>query len=100
MKPKKWLLAASLAMLVAGGAFASGRIESLDLLDKIRPGVTTAQQVRELFGPPARTLSFPARGLQALEYEARDYSNSLVISISFGSDGVVREVMRLRQSGP
>jgi len=46
------------------------------------------------------TLSFPARGLQALEYEARDYSNSLLISISFGSDGVVREVMSLRQSAP
>jgi outer membrane protein assembly factor BamE (lipoprotein component of BamABCDE complex) len=78
---------------------SGGRVESIDLLDKIQPGVTTAQQVRELLGPPARTMHFPARGLDALEYEARDYSDRLIVSISIGSDGVVREVMRLRQSG-
>jgi outer membrane protein assembly factor BamE (lipoprotein component of BamABCDE complex) len=99
MKPEKWLLAASLAMLFAGSVFANGRIESVALLDKIQPGVTTAQQVRELLGPPANTMHFPARGLDSLEYEARDYSDRLVISISIGSNGIVREVMRLRQSG-
>ena len=99
MKLGKWLSATSLAMLFAGSALAGGgRVESLDLLDKIRPGVTTAQQVRELLGPPANTMPFPARGLDSLEYEARDYSDQLVISISIGSDGIVREVMRLRQS--
>jgi outer membrane protein assembly factor BamE (lipoprotein component of BamABCDE complex) len=99
MKPERRLLAASVAMLFAAGVFASGgRVESLDLLDRIQPGVTTAQQVRELLGPPANTMHFPARGIDSLEYEAREYSDRLVISISIGSDGIVREVMRLRQS--
>ena len=101
MKPEKWLLTALLAMFFWGNVFAAGggRIESLDLLDKIKPGVTTAQQVREMFGPPARTMSFPRRGIDAIEYDAEDYGDCYVISISYGSDGVVREVMRLRRGG-
>ena len=34
-----------------------------------------------------------------MQAEARDYSDRLVISISIGADGVVRDVMRTRQSG-
>jgi len=99
MKTHTGRLAALLAALLAGCALAAGgRVESLALLDKIRPGVTTAQEVRELLGPPANTMYFPARGLHSLQYEARDYSDRLVISISFGSDGIVREVLRLTQS--
>jgi hypothetical protein len=100
MKLKKRLFVALLTLLSGGSALAEGgRVESIDLLGKIQPGITTSQQVRELLGPPARTMHFPARGLDALEYEARDFSERLIISISIGSDGVVREVMRLRQSG-
>jgi hypothetical protein len=101
MKAKKWLAAALLAAATMGGAWAQGgRIQSLDKLAQIRPGVTTVQQVREMFGPPARTLTLRGKGLQAMEYEARDYSDLLVISISYGSDGIVREVLRLRVPGP
>lgn len=101
MKPGKMLfLLAMLALLAAGSALAAnGRVESLDLLDKIKPGVTTAQQVRDLLGPPANTMQFPARGIETLEYEASDFGR-LMISISVGGDGVVREVLRMRQSGP
>jgi len=101
MKAWRSLAAAVAALCVAGAAWAAGgRIENLDRLAQIRPGVTTVAQVREMFGPPARTLTLRAKGLQAMEYEARDYSDLLVISISYGSDGIVREVLRLRLAGP
>jgi hypothetical protein len=102
MTSAKWLLAALFAALFAGGAFAfgGGRIDSLASLDKIRPGVTTVQQVREMFGPPARSMRFPNRGIEAIEYEARDYTDRYIISISYGSDGIVREVLKLRQATP
>ena len=95
-------LAAICAAVLASGAFAQGvrRIQSLAELDKIRPGVTTVQQVREMFGPPERTQSFPSRGIDAIEYYARDYSDRYLISISYGSDGIVREVLKLRQATP
>jgi hypothetical protein len=102
MKRKKWFLAASLAAFVAGNAFAfgGGRIDAMTSLDKIKPGVTTAQQVREMFGPPARgPMHFPKKGIDAIEYDLEDFGDNYVISISYGSDGVVREVMRLRRGG-
>lgn len=101
MNLRKWLSIAGLTLLLSSGALAGGgRVESLDLLAKIQPGVTTSQQVRELLGPPSQMMHFPAQGLDTLVYEARDYADRLLISISIGEDGVVRQVMRLRQSGP
>jgi hypothetical protein len=101
MTARRWVAAALLAAAAMGGAWAAGgRIEDLDKVAQIRPGVTTVQQVRDMFGPPARTLTLRAKGLQAMEYDARDYSDLLVISISYGSDGIVREVLRLRVAGP
>ena len=102
MTAAKWLFAALPAMVCAGAvlAFGGGRIDSMASLDDIRPGVTTVQQVREMFGPPARSLSFPSRGFDAIEYDARDYGDRYVISISYGKDGIVREVMKLRQATP
>ena len=101
MKLRTWLIAA-LAAFFTGGVFAfgGGRIDSMDSLARITPGVTTVQQVREMFGPPARTQRFPKRGIEAIEYEARDYSDLYIISISYGSDGIVREVLKLRQATP
>ena len=53
-----------------------------------------------MFGPPARgPMSFPKKCIDAVEYDAEDCGDCYVISISYGSDGVVREVMRLRKGG-
>jgi hypothetical protein len=93
-------LVALLIQFSDGRALAGGgRVGFMDLLGKIQPGVTTAQQVSELLGPPARTLHFRVRELdfQEYEYEVRDFGVRLIISISIGSSGVVREVARLRQ---
>lgn len=97
MKAGKWLLTASFAAFVAGSAYAAGGyIDSLAPLDGIRNGTTTAQQVRDLLGQPLNTMRFPARGIQVLEYEGRGDSGRVLISITVGDDGVVREVLRRR----
>jgi hypothetical protein len=97
MKYGKWLLTASLAAFFAGSAAAAGGyIDSLAALDGIKTGVTTAQQVRDLLGPPLNIMRFPARGVETLEYEGRGESGRQLIQISVGGDGVVREVLRRR----
>ena len=102
MKSGKWYLIGLLAttlLFAAQASFGQGYLSSPDLADKVRPGVTTAQQVRELLGTPARTLRFPARGLEALEYDSHEYAKRVVVSISVGSDGVVRDVLKIQMSG-
>jgi hypothetical protein len=97
MKAEKWLVTALLAAFYAGSVFAAGGwIDSLGKLDGIKPGVTTAQQVRDLLGPPMNTMRFPALGIETLEYEGRGDIGRLLVSISVGGDGVVREVLRRR----
>lgn len=102
MKIGKGMLQALLAPALlgwGGSAFPQGYLSSLDALGKIQPGVTTASQVRELLGAPARTLRFPARGIEALEYDAREYGR-IVVSITVGSDGKVRDISRIASSHP
>lgn len=103
MKLRTWptLAAVSLSLLtVSATSFgANGHIDSPENLARIIPGTTNARQVKELLGMPLRRLQFPSRGLQALEYEMSEYSDRIIVSISIGNDGVVREVMRIRQSG-
>jgi hypothetical protein len=104
MNGKKWLVAASVVLFSAASVFAApprGRIDSLASVDKIKPGVTTVKQVREMFGPPARgPMKFPKKGIEAIEYGVDELGDFYVISISYGSDGIVRDVMRKRPSGP
>ena len=100
MKNPRFPLIAAALLAWGGTSLAQGRIESLDLLAKIRPGVTKADEVRQLLGAPTRTLRFPARGIEALEYDARDFGQRVVISIAVGSDGTVRDIQRQPQSHP
>jgi hypothetical protein len=97
MKSDKWFLAVSLATLCAGSPFAGGRFISPALLDHIRPGVTTELQVRELLGQSVHIVDYAARGQHELEYEARDYGDPLVIWISVGNDGIVRDISRMKR---
>lgn len=87
---RRQLLVAAAALL-AGAAGAGGRFIPLALLDRIQPGVTTEKQVQELLGQSVHVVDYPARGRHELEYEARDYGDSLVIWISIGNDGIVRD---------
>ena len=91
-----------LALLVfwSALAFARGHLESMDLLSRIRPGVTTAEEVRQILGQPATVMRFPREGIETLEYEGRDLGTAVRISITVGRDGVVRDIKRMTQSGP
>ena len=95
MKTLKTLLLAALLAWHAG-ALSHGNLVSLEPLGKIQLGVTTAAQVRELLGTPARHLRFPARNIEALEYDAR----GLNISITIGADGKVVDILQIRPSFP
>ena len=55
---RSFLLAMSAVLLAWGGpSFAArGFIENLALLDQIRPGVTTSEEVVKLLGPPANVM--------------------------------------------
>ena len=92
---KRTLLLVIAAALItfAGSSFADRFLKSLDLLAKIHPGVTTAEEVRQVLGQPANVVSFPKQGYDAMQY---DTYNRVVISISIGSDGKVRDVQTLR----
>lgn len=97
MKFRSWSLATSLAMLLVCSAWAGGRFIPLVLLDKIHPGVTTEQQVRDLLGQSVHVVDYPARGHHDWQYEATDYGDCLSIWITFGNDGIVREVSRMKR---
>ena len=66
-------------------------------LGKLVPGVTTAKETRELLGPPWRTSHNFMRDRDVWDYrmynDARAEHN---LSVQFSADGLVREVMLLR----
>ena len=93
---KTLLLAALLAW--HAGALAHGQLASLEPVNRIQPGTTTAAQVRELLGAPARVLRF--RGLETLEYDAFDFNTPIAVSITIGADGKVLDVKRIHRSFP
>ena len=80
------------------GALAHGQLVSLDPVARIQPGVTTAAEVRQLLGVPARVLRF--RGIEALEYEAFDFNTPITVSVTIGADGKVRDVQRISRTFP
>jgi len=93
MKTGRILLLA--ALLGWNASALTQHLASLEPLSKIQPGVTTAAQVRELLGTPARVLRFPARNVEALEYLSR---GTLTISITIGADGKVVDIQRFQPS--
>ena len=85
---------AAIALLVCSSAFARGFIQDAGLLDRIRPGVTTAQEVEQILGPPANRSSFPRLELSSMDYVTKVWSDTYDIGVMIGKDGVVREVQR------
>ena len=96
MNIKRILAAALLAWCAL--ALARGHIDSMDLLARITPGVTKAEEVIRILGQPATTMHFGS--LRTMEYEGRDLGTRVRISITIGPDGVVRDIKRMTQTGP
>lgn len=104
MKSGKWIrmALAALLLLTAGSlAFAAdkGLINS-DQLAKIQTGVTTAQQVTEILGPPWRIQKFPRRGVEAWDYWILEAPKKVEISVEIDSKGVVSNIERVVRYGP
>lgn len=70
---------------------------TVENLSKLVPGTTTAAQVRELLGPPWQVTRMARQARDVWSYRMQD--NALVrhdLYVQFSTDGVVREVIMLR----
>jgi len=63
---------------------------------KIVPGTTTAAQVRELIGPSMIHSSLTWQKRDVWEYYIGDYVHPFILYVQFSADGIVREVVRVR----
>jgi len=90
-----------LAALLPGCASTDGRSggqgPSPEELGKIRPGVTTTGDVKALLGPPIRVTRFDRMERDVWEYRRyNDPMDELHIAVQFSPDGIVREVLALK----
>ena len=60
---------------------------------KLVVGITTAQEVRELFGPPSWVSHFPRQGRHVWEYKWRNVEDRRVFWMKFSDDGILREAI-------
>jgi hypothetical protein len=93
------VLVAIVLLVSAGPAFALGFIQSPQLLDKIRIGVTTAQEVEQILGPPAGRSHFPKLNRTSMDYTiAGDMGkNRDDVGIIIDDSGIVRDIQRIPQ---
>jgi len=94
--------AALAAMLVLASAqvFASGYLQDPALLDKIKPGVTTAQEVEQILGAPESKSDFSRMGEISLNYWMRVWTDTYDVGVMVGTNGVVREVQKIKRWPP
>jgi hypothetical protein len=81
-------------MLASTVALAAGFIVNPDLLDKIKPGMTS-QEVEQILGPPRSRSDFSRLGVVSMDYETRIWTDTYDIGVMIGKDGIVREVQRI-----
>ncbi len=67
-------------------------------IDRLKPGQMTAREVRELIGPPdpQLTMRLARQQRNVWEYPWMDIADRRVLSVQFSDDGVLREVIDLR----
>jgi hypothetical protein len=82
-------------LLAAAPAFGLCYLQSPEILDRIKPGVTTAQEVEQILGPPANRSQFPRLGLISMDYVTRVGTDVYDVGVMIGKDGLVREVQRI-----
>ena len=88
---------AAIVLLAAAPAFARGLILNPELLDKIKPGVTTAKEVEQILGPPAGRSDFSRLGVVSMDYEMREWLDWFDIGVMIGRDDIVREVQKIKR---
>lgn len=70
---------------------------SEEYIAKLIPGVSTVKDVRELLGPPWKVRRFEHQERDSWEWYVRvDHQDPRILVVQYSYDGVVREVMLLR----
>ena len=97
MTTRGGIIAALTAIVLLAGApaFARGFLQSPEILDQIKAGVTTAQEVEQILGPPANRSQFPRVGLTSMDYVMRVGTDTYDVGVMIGKDGVVHDVQRI-----
>ncbi|MEJ2174054.1 MAG: hypothetical protein P8Y76_03875 [bacterium] len=65
-------------------------------IDQIRRDTWTTKEVRTLLGPPIQTARFERQQRDVWTYRWQEYSDYWELDVQFSYDGVVREVLNLR----
>jgi hypothetical protein len=86
---------AAIALLAGAPAFARGFLQSPEILDRIKPGVTTAAEVEQILGPPGNRSHFPRLGLDSMDYVTRVGTDVYDIGVMTRKDGIVHDVQRV-----
>ena len=86
---------AAIVMLTGTAVFARGLVITPELLDTIKPGVTTAQEVEQLFGSPRNRSNFPWVGLTSMDYVMVSWNETYDVGVLINKDGIVHEVQRV-----
>lgn len=67
-----------------------------EYIDRIRRETWTTKDVRALLGPPFEVVRFERQQRDVWTYRWREYSDYWELDVQFSYDGVVREVLNLR----
>jgi len=67
-----------------------------EYIDRIRRDTWTTKDVRALLGPPVEIVRFERQQRDVWTYRWREYSDYWELDVQFSYDGVVREVLNLR----
>jgi hypothetical protein len=90
------------ALVLSGGCAgaegrAGGQGPSMQDLGRIRAGVTSTGDVKALLGPPIRVTRFDRMDRDVWEYRRyNDPTDDSFVAVQFSSDGIVREVLVLK----
>ena len=89
---------AAVVLLASAPALARGFIVNPELLDKIKPGMTS-QEVEQILGPPKSRSDFSRVGLVSMDYEMQDWGDWYSVGVMIGKDGKVHDVQKIKMSG-
>ena len=93
------VLTACVLALGGGSVLARGFIQNPELLDQIKIGVTTAQEVEQILGPPASRSDFSRVGLVSMDYTMPGdmWKNRVDVGVMIDKNGIVRDIQKVPQ---
>jgi hypothetical protein len=66
-----------------------------EYISKLRPDVSTTNDILDLLGPPFRRMKFPLKDIQAWEYQLPTTPERQTLFVEVSPDEIVRKVYRL-----